>query len=118
MQLIGKIETKFKVKIKEVDVAKITSYDKALSIINKKMNNFLNKNFKKTGFKILPFKDQSICKDIKKCINKYFYKSTKYYQNLSLNEFRKLVLKCQNSIINMNIHQRFANSEKKKLKKF
>ena len=35
MQLIGKIETKFKVKIKEVDVAKITSYDKALSIINK-----------------------------------------------------------------------------------
>ena len=47
------------------------------------MNNFLNKNFKKTGFKILPFKDQSICKDIKKCINKYFYKSTKYYQNLS-----------------------------------
>ena len=35
MQLIGKIETKFKVKIKEVDVAKITSYDKALTIINK-----------------------------------------------------------------------------------
>ena len=34
MHLISRIETKFKVKIKEVDVAKITSYDKALKIIN------------------------------------------------------------------------------------
>ena len=35
MQLIGKIETKFKLKINEVDVTKITSYDVALKIINK-----------------------------------------------------------------------------------
>lgn len=34
MQLIGKIETKFKLKINEVDVTKITSYDIALKIIN------------------------------------------------------------------------------------
>lgn len=35
MELIGKIETKFKLKINEVDVSKITSYDVALKIINK-----------------------------------------------------------------------------------
>lgn len=81
------------------------------------MTNFLNKNFKKSGYKVLTFEDRSICKDIQKCINKYFYKPTKYYEDLTLVKFRKLVLKCQNSIIRMNIHQRFASSEKKKIEK-
>jgi ectoine hydroxylase-related dioxygenase (phytanoyl-CoA dioxygenase family) len=81
------------------------------------MNRFLNPQLKKKGFKVFKFKDESIHSDIRKCINKYFNKSTSYYKNLELNKFRKIALKCQNSIIKLNIHERFAKSENKRIKK-
>ena len=81
------------------------------------MNKFINSQLKKKGFKVFKFKDESIHSDIKKCINKYFNKSTSHYKNLKLNKFRKIALKCQNSIIKLNIHKRFAKSENKRIKK-
>ncbi len=81
------------------------------------MNKFINKNLKKKGYKIFKFKDPNIYKMIRKIIDENFNKSTKFYNNLKLNNFRKIVLKCQNEIIKKNIHKKFALSEFKTINK-
>lgn len=72
---------------------------------------------KKEGYVIKKFKNQKLIKDIVKVVKKNFKNSTDYYCKLSLKEFRKLSLKCQNEIIKLNIQKKFYDSEKNFLKK-
>jgi len=72
---------------------------------------------KKRGFLVKRFENLSLLKEIQKCIKKDFNKSTNYYSKLSLDDFRKICVRCQNKINKLNIQKRFKEGEKNFFKK-
>lgn len=75
------------------------------------------KSYKNKGYIIKKLNNTSIIDDCIKIIKKNFNKSVNYYFNLSTEDFRKIVLKCQKKLNKEKINIKIINSEFKILKK-
>lgn len=71
----------------------------------------MNKSYAKNGYIIKKLSDTKIITECKRIINKHFNKSTKYYQNIDSNSFRKIVFECQKEINKKKINYKIIKSE-------
>ena len=81
--------------------------------------NFTNliKEFNEKGFVIKKFNDQNILKESEEIIDEIFCESDEYYKNLSVDEFREIILKAQEELNKIKLQKKMAQSEEPFIKK-
>ncbi len=77
----------------------------------------INKNYNKNGYLVKKFSNTKLIENIEKIVKRHFYRSTDYYSKMSLKNFHKITLNCQNQLNKINIQKFFRESEKKFLEK-
>lgn len=67
--------------------------------------------YKEEGLIIKVLNDKSFIDDVKKLVKDRFNQSDEYYQSLSREEFQDIAVDAQDALNNMNIQEKFYNSE-------